>query len=76
MPLALFNDRPAGRGGVIDHVVTVPLTFGVLGTIAVPTTQESGFTAYVKLDGATIGEVTVMLNIVFVDPAELEAVTV
>jgi hypothetical protein len=76
MPLALFNDRPGGRGGAIDHVVTVPLTVGVLGVIAVPTTHTSGLIAYIKLDGATSAEVTVTLNSVFVDPAELEAVTV
>jgi hypothetical protein len=74
--LAIFNDRPEGSDGAIDHAVTVPLTLGVFGLIAVPTMHESGFTAYINLDGATIDEVTVMLNIVFVDPAELEAVTV
>jgi hypothetical protein len=48
----LANERPAGSAGVIDHAVTVPVTVGVLGAMAVPTMQESGLVLYIKLDGA------------------------
>jgi hypothetical protein len=39
-PVVLLKLSPAGRAGLIDHEVTVPVTVGVSAAMAVPTVAD------------------------------------
>ena len=74
-PVEVSNERPAGRDGETDQLVTgPPLTLGVTVVMAVPLVKVKAFGLKVKEDGAT-SFTTIVTSTVLVPPVLL-AVTV
>ena len=74
-PVEVSNERPAGRDGETDQLVTgPPLTLGVTVVMAEPLVNVKAFGLKVKEDGAT-SFTTIVTSTVLVPPVLL-AVTV
>ena len=74
-PVEVSSERPAGRDGETDQLVTAPpLTLGVTVVMAVPLVNAKAFGLKVKEDGAT-SFTTIVTSTVLVPPVLL-AVTV
>ena len=74
-PVEVSNERPAGRDGETDQLVTgPPLTLGVTVVMVVPLVNVKAFGLKVKEDGAT-SFATIVTSTVLVPPVLL-AVTV
>ena len=58
-PVVVLNTKPAGSPGVIDQVVTVPVTVGAQATMAVSFLNSTESGAKARLVGAGIRTVTV-----------------